>query len=63
MGAYGVESEFVFNYRGAKQPVVIKVNADKLLKAVLASGKFELIELFVGNKGTHSMRKFAQTFA
>ena len=62
IGAYEVDQEFVFNFRGLDDPVRIKESADLLLKKVLASKEFEEVEIVLGNKGTHSMRKFSVSF-
>ena len=61
--AYGSGQKFVFNYRTLDCPIRIKENADKILKTVLSRPEFTNIELVTGKKGTHSMRKFATTFA
>ena len=61
--AYGSGQKFVFNYRSLHWFITIKENADKILKNVLSRPEFTNIELVTGKKGTHSMRKFATTFA
>ena len=63
IGISGRGNQFIFNYRGSNDPITIKDNADAILKKVLKRPEFELVEIIQGSKGTHSMRKFATTFA
>ena len=59
----GTDSNFILNYRGLNDPFFIKTYADNQLKVILGRKEFEAVEHNNGNKGTHSMRKFAVTFA
>jgi hypothetical protein len=54
---------FLFNYKGHICPIRIKEAADSKLKMVIHDPDFGVVELTIGKKGTHSIRKFATTFA
>ena len=53
---------FLFNYKGKQCPIQIKEAADSKLKMAIQHPDFGLVELSVGMKGTHSIRKFATTY-
>ena len=55
------ENEFIFGISGLSDPVSIKRKASTSLKKIFESDEFNVVD--EGNKGTHSMRKFATTRA
>lgn len=56
------KGDFLFNYKAKQCSIQIKESADSNLKRVLQHPDFHAVEVSVGNKGTHSIRKFATTY-